>query len=210
MLCFYKTMASTLADKLKRHVVVSTAQMVPLYPLLSTADMQIAGHTPASSLCTHATSTAITFLGLGYAYDSLRERSLAFFNADRAHHSNGRTGIHDALYNGVSYALGAVPLYTGGAYMTGEAPVSQKLAISVGTAFVIGFSSGPLVGLSTDILKDWCGVHPCERLHPVVRNRTPRQKKRLITLALAASLGLSALNYIPALENDTTSVHHTD
>lgn len=130
----------------------------------------------------------------------IREGSLEYFGVERGKHATARTGLHDVLYNAAMYITGSVPFYIISAYMHNGSPHLGTLAANVGAAAALGAVSGPIIGFTTDVLKDWCGVEPCPRLPSLIRERSARQKKGLAALLVAASLGGAAVNYTYAPE----------
>lgn len=188
------------SSKIIRHAVVSAAQLLPTYPILGATDVFFAGNTVDESLTTRALSTAFTFAGGGLIYDMVREGSLEYFGVERGTHATARTGLHDAAYNAAMYVTGSVPFYLISAYMHNGGPHLATLATNVGAAALLGAFSGPIIGFTTDVLKHWCGVEECARLPALIRERTPRQKKTLAGLLVAASLGTAALAYSYAPE----------
>ncbi len=182
----------TLKDRFDRHVVVSAAQLLPSYPILALADMHLTGTTVNESLIARGLSTATTLLGAGLVFDMVREGSLEYFGVEHGKGKTLKTGLHDAGYNALFTAAGAVPFYLIAGVTDGRLLYSTALA----TAY--GFVSGPLVGVTTDVLKDWCGIEPCPRLHECIRNRTPSQKKGLAGLLLGLSLATTSGIYATA------------
>lgn len=182
----------TLKDRFDRHVVASAAQLLPSYPILALSDVHITGTTINESLVTRGLSTATTLLGAGLLFDMVREGSLEYCGVEQGKGTTLKTGLHDACYNALFTAVGTLPFYLLAGVNDG------RLIYSSAAAATYGFISGPLIGVTTDILKDWCGIEPCPRLHERIRNRTPVQKKGLAALLLGLSLATSAGVYATA------------
>ena len=182
----------TLKDRFDRHVVASAAQLLPSYPILALSDMHITGTTVNESLIARGLSTTTTLLGAGLVFDMVREGSLDYFGAEQGKGKTLKTGLHDACYNAAFTLAGTLPFYLIAGVTDG------RLLYSSAAAATYGFMSGPIVGVTTDILKDWCGIEPCPRLHEHIRNRTASQKKGLAALLFGLSLATTSGIYATA------------
>jgi hypothetical protein len=188
---------------LKSHLVVSAAQLLPAYPLLSAADRFIVETPPGQSLSARLLSTGITLLGTGTLYDTLREKSLDFCGLEEETSSPIAVGAHDACFNALAYTVGTIPLY-----LVSGVTEPRQLALAASGTALFGFVSGPVIGATTDILKDWCGIEPCERLPKVIRNRSSWQKWGLAGLLAAGSLSLTAASYLVPTSSKSSTIYN--
>lgn len=169
----------------KRHFITALAQLAPTAPFMTLADVVVSGNTAEQSLDARAVSVGIALAG-ATVYDVVREGYLNWSGAERGENANYKTAFRDATLNGVTFALGALGSY----YLAGVRD-PYLLSLNAVTTGTIGLLTGPLVGRSTDILKDWFNIESCSRLSPTIRNRSSSQKIALTASAAAASLGLT-------------------
>lgn len=169
----------------KRHFITALAQVAPTAPFMTLADVMVSGNTAEQSLDARAASVGITLAG-ATVYDMAREGYLKWSEAEKGKDANYKTALRDATLNGFTFAIGALGSY----YLAGVRD-PYLLGLNAVTTGTIGLLTGPLVGRSTDILKDWFNIESCLRLSPAIRNRSFPQKIALTTLAAAASVGLT-------------------
>jgi hypothetical protein len=178
----------------REHFVDSTSMLVeasPIFTLLETDLLGFANRLGLErvsddvSLNTRFFVAAITYFGgMGSVYSQLRKVSRKKFKIPEKG-AEGLQIIHDSIYSG-AFNLGISPAI----YFACGARDVKEIAFGTTIATGIGLLNGPLTGYAIDIGKDLTGLGKCERkTYPdLVRKRSPKIKKGLAALAIAASV----------------------
>jgi len=184
----YTHVKDILIPQLKYHFVHSAAQITAITPVYATFETFVAGMSDEVSIKARLLAAGITLAGQVYFSAKMRDFSKKHFNIlDKT--KGLKKGLHDSFYFGAINLLGAPILY-----FAAGARDPQEILIGTATSTVIGLGIGWFDGYVMDWYKDLAGIEVTSRLPKFLRS-PPINKKNLIALITAASIGLTATVY---------------
>ncbi|MDP4039219.1 MAG: hypothetical protein Q8P57_01405 [Candidatus Pacearchaeota archaeon] len=173
--------------ELQYHAVSSLAQLSLATPIFALYETTVANMTVEQSLSTRYWATAITFAGVGYLDEKVRNyvrKKLDITDQTeekRQKKIDRRTKmVFNTVRAGVTYLLG----------LKGRDPT--KLLRGVGLGVIYGRLFGARSGYMMDLYKDLSGLTPSRRIPERIRNLKSRTKKLLMAGLIAASIGTTA------------------
>jgi len=175
-------------DKLKYHLVDSTAIIVESTPGLAVFETGIAGMSDEVSISARIFAAGLVYLGIGSAFAKGRDLSRKLFKITDATKDRIQ-GLHDAAYSG-AFTLVSAPLI----YVASGARNINEIAIGTAVATGFGLVNGAPVGYAVDLFRDLTGLKDCDRpSYPaLLKRQTPRTKKGLAALLTAGAMVLTA------------------
>lgn len=177
-----------LKDKLKKHLVDSTAVAAISNPAFSLLEMA-AGMSLDTSLNARLAGTTMTFLGMGSIYTLGMDLSRKLFKITDESHLNLKK-VHDTVYS-AAYCLAVSPAFY---YISGSRDL-KEIALGTLASAGIALATGGIVGYAIDAFRDFATIEKSNRLPRFIEKQSSSMKKGFIAIGIAASLTASNLIY---------------
>ncbi len=186
-------------EKLKQHVVDSTALLAISTPAFSFIETTISGMSNTVSLRARVIAAALAYGGVGSLITLGRDLSRRYL--DVTDQTNERTQqLHDMIYLGVFNLLSSPALYL----LSGSRDL-KEITLGTITATVFGAAGGGAIGYAIDTYRDLTGIQESTRLPRMIQQQPPAVKKTLAALVTAAAISASAGIY--AWANNQNATH---
>ena len=178
-----------MSAKLRYHLASTTGLLLGMTPIYALVELLVLGMDPLVSLRARLMVAAIAFLGLGFVFAALRERSKALFRIKDGATSNFAIATHDLLFL-IAFNACLTPTL----YVIAGASLDETLW---GTAFALLMAvfNGPLNGLMIDLSCDLTSVKPSPRLPAAILSLGPGDKLVLFWAIISVSFAALALLY---------------
>ncbi|MDP2908271.1 MAG: hypothetical protein Q8N77_00520 [Nanoarchaeota archaeon] len=184
------------AEKLKYHIIDSTACLAEASPVFSAFEVGVAGLSDATSINARLLAAGMFYAGFGYLFTKGRDLSRKIFGItdktkEKIQHA------HDAAYAGILTLVTSPPIYAVSQAIAGEDIDLTKIAIGTATATLLGAANGGPVGYAVDVFRDLSGIKECNRTsYPsFLKKQSSKVKKGILAGMIAASIGLMGLVY---------------
>jgi hypothetical protein len=156
---------------LKLHLANSTGLLLGITPIYALVELLVLKMDPVVSLRARLLVALLLFLGLGFAYASLRDRSKRLFHIVDTVSSNLTIAIHDLVFL-VAFNACLTPML----YLVSGASFMEIL-LGTGFALAMAVFNGPINGFLVDLSGDLSGYKPSARLPVSIRQLNPGSKK---------------------------------
>ena len=196
-------MASKLKDKLKYHLVDSTAILAESTPIFAAYETLLVGMSDDISLNARVIAGGLGYLGLSTALSKGRDLWRKKFGIGNETKEKIQM-IHDTLYLG-AFNLVAGPLI----YLAAGSSDLKEIAAATGLAVLIGGINGAPLGYAIDLGRDLTGLRNCERpSYPESLKRMgSKTKMGLAALLTAGTIALTAGIYSLTPEQQESQIN---
>ena len=186
-----------LADKIKEHIVDSTALNTLVNPIFGTLETCVYGMSDEISINARLLGSGLIYAGMGSVISKGRELYRKKFDIT-SKTSESLQAFHDAVYFGVFNGVFGPLFY----FASGSRNIEE---ITYGTlgAIATGIGSGWPTGYAIDVYKDLTGFTECNRKsYPkFIKNAHPKVKKMLAGALAIGSIAIMAGIYSLTKDN---------
>ena len=175
---------SELREKIKLHLVDSTAIAIEANPPYAALETLVSGMSSAVSFNARLIGTGLLYFGLGYCYGKGRD---LWRNKFRINDKSSETSqfTNDFMY-GATFNLFVAPLL----YTISGAKDIKEVAIGTACSMIFGGFNGIPVGYAIDCFRDLTGVKESKRAPQFLKNKSKIAKQSVAIGLLLASVGL--------------------
>ncbi len=174
---------------MKLHLASSVGLLLGVTPIYAVVEVFVLQMDPLVSLKARLLVAMLAFLGLGFLYASLRQKSKRLFNIGDTADANLAISIHDLLFL-IAFNLALTPTL----YLVSGASFTE-IILGTGFALLMAVFNGPVNGFLVDLAGDLTGCKPSARLPGAIRELAPGRKKLVFTALVGTMIVVLALVY---------------